>query len=93
MSSVTRDGTTEPVSRDKILRREWGQGNIHFLCKVDHEQDWRHDLAYIHTYIQVTGSEGQEGANGVEGGTGIGGGNGDGNGDVNGHGDGDGAGT
>ena len=25
MSGLTRDGTTEPVSRDQIFRREWGQ--------------------------------------------------------------------
>ena len=30
---------TEPVSRDRILRCERGQGNIHFLCSADHEQD------------------------------------------------------
>ena len=39
MSSLTRDGTTEPVSRDHILRRERGQGNINFPCSADHEQD------------------------------------------------------
>ena len=31
--------TAEPVSRDQILRRERGQGNIHFPCSADHEQD------------------------------------------------------
>ena len=30
MSRLTRDGTAKPVSRDQILRRERGQGNIHF---------------------------------------------------------------
>ena len=35
------DGTAEPVSRDQILRRERGQGNIHFPCSADHEQDWQ----------------------------------------------------
>ena len=30
MSRLARDGTTEPVSRDQILRRERGQGNIIF---------------------------------------------------------------
>ena len=39
MSRLTRDGTAEPVSRDHILRRERGQGNIHFTCSADHEQD------------------------------------------------------
>ena len=41
MSRLTRDGTAELVSRDQILRREWGQGTIHFPCSADHEQDWQ----------------------------------------------------
>ena len=41
MSRLTRDGTAEPVSRGQILRRERGQGNIHFPCSADHEQDWQ----------------------------------------------------
>ena len=41
MSRPTRDGTAEPVSRDQILRREREQGNIHFPCSADHEQDWQ----------------------------------------------------
>ena len=41
MGRLTRDGTAETVSRDQILRRERGQGNIHFLCSADHEQDWQ----------------------------------------------------
>ena len=41
MSRLTRDGTAEPVSRDQILRRELEQGNIHFPCLADHEQDWQ----------------------------------------------------
>ena len=41
MSRLTRDGTAEPASRDKILRRERGQRNIPFPCSADHEQDWR----------------------------------------------------
>ena len=40
MSRLTRDGTAETVSRDQILRRERGQGNIHSLCPADHEQVW-----------------------------------------------------
>ena len=39
MSRLTRDVTAEPVSRDQILRRERGQGNSHFPCPADHEQD------------------------------------------------------
>ena len=41
MSRLTRDGTAEPVSRDQILRRERGQGNVNFPCSADHEQDWQ----------------------------------------------------
>ena len=40
MSRLTRDGTTEPVSRGQILRRERGKRKVHFLCSADHEQDW-----------------------------------------------------
>ena len=60
MSRLTRDGTAEPVSRDQILRHARGQGNIHFPCSADHEQDWQpypvdpysaicEDYTYIHT--------------------------------------------
>ena len=41
MSRLTRDGTAEPVSRDRILRHARGQRNINFPCSADHEQDWR----------------------------------------------------
>ena len=41
MSRLTRDGTLETVPRDQILRHERGQGNIHFPCSADHEQDWQ----------------------------------------------------
>ena len=41
MSGLTRDWTAEPVPRDRILRRERGQGNKHFPCSADHEQDWQ----------------------------------------------------
>ena len=39
MSRLTWDGIAEPVSREQILRRERGQGNIQFHCSADHEQD------------------------------------------------------
>ena len=36
MSSLTRDGTPEPVSREQIFWRERGQGNrVYFLCSAD----------------------------------------------------------
>ena len=41
MSRLTRDGTAEPVSRDQILRHAREQGNVHFPCSADHEQDWQ----------------------------------------------------
>ena len=63
MSRLRRDRTAEPVSRDQILRRERGQGNIPFRCSAHHEQDWQpypvdpyycyyicDDHTYIHTY-------------------------------------------
>ena len=67
MSRLTRDGTAEPVSRDQILRHARGQGNVHFPCSADHEQDWQpypvdpysaicDDHTYIHTYIHSTTS-------------------------------------
>ena len=66
MSRLTRDGTAEPVSRDRILRRVRGLGNIHFPCSADHEQDWQpypvdpysaiicDDHTYIHTYVLLS---------------------------------------
>ena len=67
MNRLTRDGTAEPVSRDQILRHARGQGNVHFPCSADHEQDWQpsypvdpypaicDDHTYIHnTYILAT---------------------------------------
>ena len=63
MSRLARDGTAEPVSRDQILSHARGQGNIHFPCSADHEQDWQpypvdpysaicDDHTYIHTYTE-----------------------------------------
>ena len=58
MMRLTRDGTAEPVSRDQVLRREPGRGNIHFPCPANHEQDWQPDpvdpypaMREDHTYI------------------------------------------
>ena len=67
MCRLMRDGTTEPVSRDQILRHARGQGNIHFPCSADHEQDWQpypvdpySAIIYIyvttiHTYVHTVG--------------------------------------
>ena len=71
MSRLTRDGTAEPVSRDQILRHAREQGNVHFPCSADHEQDWQpylvdpysaicDDHTYIHTYIQDAENVAQE---------------------------------
>ena len=65
MSRLTRDGTAEPVSRDQILRHARGQGNVHFPCSADHEQDWQpypvdpysaicDDHTYINTYYHIS---------------------------------------
>ena len=63
MSRLTRDGTAEPVSRDQILRHARGQGNVHFPCSADHEQDWQpypvdpySAICEDHTYIHTCGS-------------------------------------
>ena len=62
MSKLTWDRIAEPVSRDQLLRREQGQGNIRFPCSADHKQDWQpylvdpslaiicDDHTHIHTY-------------------------------------------
>ena len=62
ISRLTRDGTAEPVSRDQILRHARGQGNIHFPCSADHEQDWQpypvdpySAICDHQTYIHTTG--------------------------------------
>ena len=41
ISRLTRDEIGEPVSRDQIIRRERGQGNVDFPCLADHEQNWQ----------------------------------------------------
>ena len=40
MNRLTREWAAEPVSRDQFLRHVRGQGDIHFPCSADHEQDW-----------------------------------------------------
>ena len=64
MSRLTRDRTAESVSRDQILRRERGQGKVHFSCSADHEQDcWQpypvdifSPISDDHTYIRTYSS-------------------------------------
>ena len=41
MSRLMRDETAEPASRDKIVRRERGQGDIFFPVQLDHVEDWQ----------------------------------------------------
>ena len=54
MSRLMREGTVEPVSGDQILTRERGQqGNIHFSCLPDHEQD-QQPLRMDHTLSSET---------------------------------------
>ena len=67
MGRLARDGTAEPVSRDRILKHVRRQGNIHFPCSPDHEQD-RHPypvdpnsaICDNHTYLTFV----EEGAHG-----------------------------
>ena len=50
ISRLTRDGTDETVSRDQILRRERGQGKVHFPFSADYVQDGQPYLTrLIHT--------------------------------------------
>ena len=52
MIRLTPDRTTEPVSRDQILRCKHGQGNINFPCSADHVQDWqRHPVDPYSCYM------------------------------------------
>ena len=58
MNRLTRDRTTGLVSRDQILRHARGQGNVHFPCSADHEQDlhlypvdWYSAICDDHTYM------------------------------------------
>ena len=61
MSRLTRDGTPEPVSRDKILRCERGQGNINLPVQLTTSRIGNftrsiHTLAIcvtLHTYIHT----------------------------------------
>ena len=60
MTRLTRDLAAEPVSRDQILRRERGQGNILFPYSANHEQDWQpypvdpySAICDDHTYINT----------------------------------------
>ena len=61
MSRLTRDGTTEPLSRDQILRHARGQGNINFPVQLTTSRIGNlirliHTLLYvmtIHTYIHT----------------------------------------
>ena len=62
MRRVTRDGTAKSVSRDQIFRRDRGQGNIHFPCSAEHEQDWQpypvdpyscYEVMTLHVYFLI----------------------------------------
>ena len=41
MSRLTRDGTAEPVSRDRISDTNADREIFDFSCSADHEQDWQ----------------------------------------------------
>ena len=48
-----RDRTAGAVLRNQIIRRERGQGNIHFPCSADHEEVAYVALHDIHTYKYI----------------------------------------
>ena len=62
MRRLTRDGATEPVSRDQILRRKWGQGKCIFPVQLTTSRIGNltrliltlavcGDHTYIHTWV------------------------------------------
>ena len=51
MSRLARDETAEPVSRDRIFRRERGQVKIMFPCSAHHVQDWQPYPANLYSAI------------------------------------------
>ena len=53
MSGLTRDGTADPFSRDQILRRERGQGNINLPCSADHTSRIDSHARLIFTLLNV----------------------------------------
>ena len=75
MSRLTRDGTAEPASRNQILRHARGrQGNIHFPCSADHEQDWQpypvdpfSAICDDHTHICLVGEKSDKELPGIVG--------------------------
>ena len=38
-ANAARDWAPEPISRNRILRRERGQENVNFSCPAEYEQD------------------------------------------------------
>ena len=50
MSELTRDGMVEPAARDRILRREWGQGNFQF----DHENTGLYPRLLLYVRMAIT---------------------------------------
>ena len=54
MNRLTRDGTAETVLRDQILRRERGQGKVHFPCSAEHVQDGQPYTVDPYTCLYVT---------------------------------------
>ena len=54
MTRLTRDGTTEPVSRDQVIRRVWGQRKFIFpvqltTSRIDNLTRLIHTLLYVKT--------------------------------------------
>ena len=52
MSGLARDGKNEPVSRDEVVRRKWGQGNKCFLVRLTKSRVGKR-TRLIHTTMNV----------------------------------------
>ena len=50
-ADVGQDGRTRLARQ--ILRREQRQGNVHFPCSTDHEQDWQPYPRLIHALLYL----------------------------------------
>ena len=49
------------LARPISIRRDRGQGNVHFLCSADHEQDWQpypiDPYSFVIIYDQTYGGQ------------------------------------
>ena len=61
MSRLTRDGTSEPVSRDQILRHVRGQGNVQLTTsRIGNLTRLIHTLLYVMTIHPLIAMQGHQ---------------------------------